>query len=131
MKDWLNNFGDKVQGDHTFSDESINNIILASHDHINGSHHNNDMLDTANNLLQDFNDSYYLDQCKQLLNKYKTHNKTPIDIICDEIVSERLKKLSNTSLNELSELVFAYKIFKHVQRAILFSSLFIIIKKLF
>jgi len=121
LKDWLNNFGDKVQGDHTFSDKSINNIILASHDHINGSHHNNDMLDTANNLLQDFNDSYYLDQCKQLLNKYKTHNKTPIDIICDEIVSERLKKFEpilasygfNTHLITLPEYhVIAYNMYK-------------------
>ena len=91
LQGWLYNFGDKVQGDHIYSDDSVKKIILASHDHINGIDHNNNMIDNMSKLINNSNESYYLDQCNNLLNSYKTDNKKPIDIICDEIVSERLK----------------------------------------
>ena len=92
VRNWLNNFGDKVQGDDTFSDNSIKILILASHDHINGTDFNNKMLNDMNNVLNDFSDSYYLEQCNNLLNNYKINDRKPIDVICDEIVSERLKR---------------------------------------
>lgn len=87
LKKWLNSFGDRIQGDHLYSNEALTKILFATNDYVNG-HTSQIVLDKLKLNNYELLNSYYLDNCVNLL---KTNFKSPTDIICDEIVSQRLK----------------------------------------
>ena len=117
LKKWLQLFGDRIQGDHLFDDQSIIKILYASNDHLNGYDSQKIIRKLELNNLEILN-SHYIDGCFDLL---KNNLKSPIDIICDEIVSHRLKNFEpmlasfgfNTHLVTLPEYhVIAYNMYE-------------------
>ena len=92
LKKYISEAGNHVQGDHLFNDETVVKILYACYDHIQGYDSTQIMnkLKSSSTIMDaSLEESHYLDSCIDLL---KANTKSPLEHICDEIVSHRLKK---------------------------------------
>ena len=71
-----------------FDDRTVLKILYACNDHING-YDSQVILNELKLQTTTIKQSHYLDNCVDVLN---ANTKKPIDLICDEIVSHRLKQ---------------------------------------
>jgi malate synthase A len=117
IQNWLSLFGEHVQGDHCFDNLAVTKILYAINDHLNGSN-TQSVISQLENSHSGNLDSHYLDSCLDLL---KNNQKSPVETICDEIVSQRLKNFEpmlasfgfNTHLVTLPEYhVIAYNMYE-------------------
>ena len=88
LKNYIHETGNRVQGDHLFDDQTLLKILYASYDHING-YDSNQILEQLKLSTSSLEQSHYLDSCVDVLKK---NTKSPLELICDEIVSHRLKQ---------------------------------------
>ena len=88
LKKFITDNGNQVQGDHLFDDRTVLKILYACNDHING-YDSQVILNELKLQTTTIKQSHYLDNCVDVLN---ANTKKPIDLICDEIVSHRLKQ---------------------------------------
>ena len=88
LKKYISSAGNHVQGDHLFDEQTLVKIFYACNDHING-YDSQVILNELKLQTTSIEQSHYLDNCVDVL---KANTKKPIELICDEIVSHRLKQ---------------------------------------
>ena len=88
LNNHITTVGSHVQGDHLFDEKTLLKILYASYDHIKG-YNSTVIMDKLLLSTSTEEESHYLDSCVDLL---KANTKSPLELICDEIVSHRLKK---------------------------------------
>ena len=88
LKRYISSVGNTVQGDHLFDDQTIIKLLYACNDHLNG-YDSQVILNKLKIRTPSIKESHYLDNCVDVLN---ANTKSPVELICDEIVSHRLKQ---------------------------------------